>query len=168
MEQRKLQAEKAIKESGIPFTIFCPTFFMESLPLYVKSPKAYVFGKQPNKIHFLSAEDYANMVLVSYQSEEAINKRYILHGTEGFLFREALEMYVKAIHPEIKTVSMLPFFMARLIARLTKNQGMRETADFMQFIEKTGEMGDPSEAYRTFGKPKITLEKWIENKRRNT
>lgn len=32
---RKFLAEKAIRGAGIPYTIFCPTWFMESLPMFV-------------------------------------------------------------------------------------------------------------------------------------
>lgn len=42
----KLLAEKAIQESGIPYTIFCPTFFMETLQRFVRRNRAFVFGKK--------------------------------------------------------------------------------------------------------------------------
>lgn len=167
LEKRKLYAEKAIVASDIPYTIFCPTWFMESLPRFVKSPKAYIFGKQPNKYHFIAAQDYAKMVLIAYQNEKAINQRFILHGKEGFYFKEALEMYCKVIHPEIKSVSTIPYLMAKIIATLKNKPEMRETAEFMSFFENTGELGNPSETYKLFGEPETTLEKWIEIQKKN-
>ena len=101
LEKRKYYAEQAIILSGIPYTIFCPTWFMESLPKYVKGNKAFVFGKQPNLYHFIAADDYAEMVLTAYRKDEAKNKRFIVHGKEGFLFKQALEMYVREVHPTI-------------------------------------------------------------------
>lgn len=162
LEKRKFFAEKAIIASQIAYTIFCPTWFMESIPKFVKSPKAYVFGKQPNQYHFVAAQDYAKMVLIAYQNENAKNKRFIIHGKQGYYFKQALEMYCKALHPEIKKVSVIPYFIANIIAKLKNKPEMKETADFMKFFEKTGELGSPQEAYKIFGEPQTTLEKWIE------
>ena len=55
--RRKFFAEQAIRESGVPYTIFCPTWFMEVLPKYIRGNRAFVFGKQPNPYHLIAAED---------------------------------------------------------------------------------------------------------------
>lgn len=47
MVDRKFRAEAAIQASGVPYTIFCPTWLMESLPLFVVQGRASVLGKQP-------------------------------------------------------------------------------------------------------------------------
>lgn len=161
LEKRKYYAEQAIISSGIPYTIFCPTWFMESLPKYVKGNKAFIFGKQPNLYHFIAAEDYAKMVLTAYQKDEAKNKRFIVHGKEGFLFKQALEMLIREIHPSIKLVSVMPFLMARLVAFLGGKKDMKEVVGLMQFFEKVGEKGNPKETYEILGMPEISLEKWI-------
>ena len=60
--KRKFLAEEAIRDSGLSYTIFCPTWFMEIIPRYIRDGKAVVFGKQPNLYHFIAADDYAGMV----------------------------------------------------------------------------------------------------------
>lgn len=161
LEKRKYYAEQAIISSGIPYTIFCPTWFMESLPKYVKGNKAFVFGKQPALYHFIAAEDYAKMVLTAYQKEEAKNKRFIVHGKEGFLFKQALEMFIKEIHPSIKSVSVMPFIMAKMVAFLGRKKEMKEVVELMQFFEKVGEKGNPKETHEILGVPEISLDLWI-------
>ena len=162
LAKRKYYAEQAIIQSKIPYTIFCPTWFMETLPKYIKGNQAFIFGKQPNQYHFIAASDYANMVLKAYQLDQTKNKRFIIHGKEGYLFKEALETYIKEIHPSIKSVTSMPYFIAKLIAFISRKKEMREAANLMQYFEKVGEKGDPKEAYEILGKPEITLEKWIE------
>jgi len=161
LEKRKYYAEQAIISSGIPYTIFCPTWFMEGLPKYVKGNKAFVFGKQPNLYHFIAAEDYAKMVLTAYQKDEAKNKRFIVHGKEGFLFKQALEMLIREIHPSIKLVTVMPFLLAKLVAFLGGKKEMKEVVELMQFFEKVGEKGNPKETYEILGLPEISLKKWI-------
>ncbi len=166
VQKRKYNAEQTIISSGIPYTIFCPTWFMESLPKYVKGNKAFVFGKQPNLYHFIAADDYAKMVLTAYQKDEAKNKRFIVHGKEGFLFKQAIEMYIKEAHSHIKSVSQIPYFFAKLIGSLIKSKkAMKNIAGLMQFFEKTGELGNPEETYKILGEPQISLEMWIEKQK---
>jgi len=93
--KRKFFAEKAIRDSGVAYSIFCPAWFMEVLPKYVRGNRAIVFGKQPNPYHFIAADDYARMVEVSYGLEKAINKRFIIHGPEGILFKKRSNDIVK-------------------------------------------------------------------------
>jgi uncharacterized protein YbjT (DUF2867 family) len=40
----KFRAEQAIAAAGVPFTIFRPTYFMETLPRQVRSSRAVVLG----------------------------------------------------------------------------------------------------------------------------
>ena len=63
---RKFLAEQAIRASGIPYTIFCPTWVMEILPMFVNQGRAAVFGKQPYPYHWVAAADIARMVSTAY------------------------------------------------------------------------------------------------------
>ena len=164
--KRKFFAEKAIRESGVDLTIFCPAWFMEVLPRYVRDGKAFVFGRQPNPYHFIAADDYAMMVAASYGLEEAANKRFIIHGPEGLLFHDAVKRYCENFHPEIKKVTTMPYWLATVIAKIKGKPEMKNISDFMAAFEKIGELGAPSEANRILGAPKITLSDWLQKKRK--
>jgi uncharacterized protein YbjT (DUF2867 family) len=164
--RRKFFAEKALHDSGVPYSIFCPTWFMEVLPKYIRGNRAIVFGKQPNPYHLIAAADYARMVAASYGLEAAINKRFIIHGPEGILFHEAVKQYCNVFHPEIKKVSTMPYWLATIIASITGQKQMKLASDFMAAFEKIGERGDPSEANDILGAPTIRLEEWLQQERR--
>ena len=166
--KRKLLAEKAIRESGVPYCIFCPTWFMESLPKCVKGSKAFVFGKQPNLYHLVAADDYSRMVSTSYQLEEAANKRLFIHGPEGFLFHDALRKYCSVFHPEITKLSTMPYWLASIIATLGSKKEMKFASGLMAFFEKVGEREDPTEANRILGEPKIVLDEWLGETKTNS
>ena len=159
--RQKLKAEQIIKDSGICYSIFCPTWFMESLSRFVKGIRAYIFGKQSRPYHFLAADDFAKMVARSYIKKDADCKRFVIHGPEGILFRDALERYCAACHPEVKRIDQIPYWLAKLIARLKKSEEMKSIVEFMEFFEKVGEAGDPEESNRILGTPKTTLNKWL-------
>lgn len=157
----KLRAETAIKESGIPYTIFCPTHFMESLPLSIRGKRASVIGKQPHLLHWIAASDYSKMVSKAFRLPEATNKRFFIYGPESLTMREALVKYCSVVHPEIK-VSSTPIWLLSLIGKVSFNTEIQFIAELMQFFEKTSEGGDPTEANTLLGAPTTTLKQWCE------
>ena len=162
----KLEAEKAIRESGVPYTFFCPTCSMESLSQFIKGGRAAVFGKQPNPYHWFATDDLARMVSSSYGIEEAANKKFFIHGPEPILAHEAVMRYCTVFHPEIKKITTIPYWLASIMATITRNEKMKFGYQLLAFFEKIGEGGDPTEANRILGSPKITLDEWLE-KRKN-
>jgi uncharacterized protein YbjT (DUF2867 family) len=169
--RQKVFAEQVIRESGVPYTIFCPTWFMEVLPKYVRGNRAFVFGKQPNRYHLIAADDYARMVANSYETEKAANRRLILHGPEGILFHDAVKRYCRAIHPKIKKVTTMPYWFAAMMSVLKGKPELKRAIEFMAAFEKIGELGSPSEANALLGSPRISLDEWLnratESGRRN-
>jgi len=159
--RRKFFAEQAIRQSGVPYSIFCPTWFMEVLPKYVRGSRAFVFGRQPNPYHLLAADDYARMVVTSYENEAAVNKRFILHGPEGILFHDAVKRYCTVFHPHIKKVSTMPHWLATFIAATKGPRKLKVASDFMASFEEIGERGDPQEANELLGAPRIRLDDWL-------
>jgi hypothetical protein len=138
---------------------------MEMLPRFVRNGQAAMIGKHPMPLHFFAAADLGRMVANAYQNEAAINQRFYVHGPEAIKMKQALERYCAGMHPEVKKVSVLPVWMAKLIGVLSGNKGLRFAAKLMGYFDKVGEMGDPTEANAILGAPKITLEEWIEKQR---
>ncbi|MBI9049974.1 MAG: NAD(P)H-binding protein [Anaerolineaceae bacterium] len=159
--ETKLQAEAALQASGIPYTIFAPSWPMEMLVRYARNGLPTLIGKQTNAFHFFSLDDLARMVSTAYQVDQAINKRFVIHGPQAIPFDEALMHYCKVFHPEVAKVSKLPVWLAMLIARLTKNELMRFGAELSGYFDKVGELGDPAQANALLGTPSITLDEWI-------
>jgi uncharacterized protein YbjT (DUF2867 family) len=161
MTNRKFLAEQAIREAGIPYTIFCPTWFMESLPLFVVQGRASILGKQPYPYHWLAAEDYARMVASAYRLAEAANQRFIVHGPEAIGMHEALRRYCAVFHPEIKQVSAMPIWLVKLLATLTRNQELKGAGELMAYFDKVGEGSNQPTDNRMLGAPTTTLESWL-------
>jgi uncharacterized protein YbjT (DUF2867 family) len=157
----KLKGEDAVRKSRVPYTIFCPTWFMDILPNFFRGGKGFTIGKLYHPYHFIAAEDFARMVTNAYLKEEAANKRFFIHGPESMLFMEALEQVRQALYPEVKRISNTPIWMGKLIARFSGNEPMKYAVDLMSYFEKVAEKGDPTEAYQILGMPEITLNQWL-------
>lgn len=161
MVRQKLNAEKAIMESGIAYTIFCPTWPYEQLARFAREGKPFLMGKQPLPVHFFASQDLAKMVARSFETKDALNIRFYVYGPEAMTMDEALQRYCRLVYPEAEPVSHMPFWLAGAIATLTGNKDMKFAEELMRYFEKTAEVGDPSEANRVFGAPRTTLEEWV-------
>ncbi len=157
----KLMAETAVKASGIPYTIFRATWFMESFPLFIQNKRIVVVGKQTVPLHWLAAKDYARMVAKAYQTPEAANKTLYIYGPEAISMTEAIKRYQAAVRPDL-AFSQMPIWMLSAMARLSRNAEMKDVAQFMRYTEKATETGAGDEANGLLGKPTTTLTEWCQ------
>ena len=155
----KFEAEAAIRASGVPYTIFQATFFMETLPRFVRGTCASILGSQPHPWHWVAADDYARMVSKAYVTPGAANKTLHVFGPQPWTTRQALQTYCDIARPDAK-VGAIPFWMASLIAGLSRDKELEAVLPFFRYSEKVAEAGDPAEANALLGAPPTTLEQW--------
>jgi uncharacterized protein YbjT (DUF2867 family) len=166
MTAQKLQAEAAVQNCGVGYTIFCPTWPMEQLPRFVAGGRALVVGVGVAPWHWFAAADFGSMVATAYRQEEAIGKRLYVHGPEAMTSAEALARYCCVFHPEIDSVTIMPVDAAREAAAAMGNTLLGQYAELMAYFKAVGERGDPAEANRLLGAPSTTLAAWLEQKKR--
>jgi uncharacterized protein YbjT (DUF2867 family) len=165
---RKLRSEEAIRASGIDSTIFCPGWFMEMLARFViDGRRMIVFGTPRRRWHFVALQDFARMVVEGYRRPEAANRRFYVHGPQALTVLEALESYRRVLHPELESIRRIPFWLARLLARIRGNTEMRNGIAMVSYLEKVGESGDATEANALLGAPRITLDEWLRTQKRD-
>jgi len=160
----KFRAEQAIVSSGIPYLIFRPTWFFDSLGLMIHNGKATLLGKLDSPYHWVSANELARMVAAAYSKSEVRNKTLFVFGPQKMLMKDALEKYCSKLHPEIKKISKTPTGVLKFIGTITRNNQLKNAASLFSYFEKVNEMGDPSEANFLLGKPETTLEQWLNSR----
>jgi len=161
----KHNAELAVKGSGVNYTIFKPSWFMESLPLFIRRNKATLIGKQTTPLSWLAVADYARIVADSFSSDKAVNKTLFVLGPEKYSMEEALTKFISKVVPDVKIKKVSPG-MLRFFGRIGKNEKLKDIADFMHYCEKIGndmEIGSGDELNRLLGAPSTTLDQWLEN-----
>lgn len=157
----KVRGEAALKSSGVPYTIFRCSWFMETLPLFVQGKSISLIGNQTHLLHWIAVEDYAHMVSKSYQTDETLNKELYIFGPEAYTMGEAMNIY--AAHVGVK-VSPISTTMLSVMGTLTFNTEWKSMATLMRHYEKWGEDGSPEEANRLLGAPRVTLKEWLDGR----
>jgi len=163
----KLEIEKTITTSEIPYTIFNCTHFMESIRQYIRDGKISIMGKQPNKWSWIAAADYASMISKAFRSEESNNKIISVLGPEKLTMKEAFHQYIDELDPTLK-IAEVPLGMLKLIAYLSFNDVLKYVGDLMAYFAKISE--HPKEGTLTYllGKPTTTLKEWLAKEKNST
>ena len=157
----KVKGEATLKSSGVPYTIFRASWFMETLPLFVQGKSISLIGNQIHPLHWIAVEDYARMVSKSYQTAETLNKELYIFGPEALTMGEAMKIYAE--HAGVKVAPMSTTILS-ILGTLTFNAEWKGMSVLMKHYENWGEDGSPEEADRLLGAPVITIKEWC-NKR---
>jgi uncharacterized protein YbjT (DUF2867 family) len=166
----KLRAERSLQTSGVPWTIFRPTWFMEVLDNFFKHGRVICFGRGYFRLRFLASADFAAVVARAYATPEAENRAFRVLGPEPISVRDAIDRVRAALHPELRAVTHLPFAVARIVGRLRGRAGapMRDAAAFVRYFEGIDEGVPDPDASRLLGDCPTTLDAWIARRRAQT
>ena len=157
----KFRAEQLLMNSGIPYLIFRPTWFFESLQLMVRNGKAMIPGHLPHPYHFLSSDEFGSMVAKAFADPEKHNAVYYAFGPEEYLMKDLLERYCREYHPEIKKVSEMPLFMMRVIAFMTGKKQLKGVAALFSYFQKVKEPAVSEDELSKLVKPQVDFEQWL-------
>jgi uncharacterized protein YbjT (DUF2867 family) len=160
----KTQAERAILKSGVPYTIFKPTYFMDTLPRQIQGSRAIVLGTKPVPLHMIAAQDFAKMVSRAFRTPEAANRKLFVAGPEALSIADALRIYCSILEPDKKVMAM-PLGVMGIIDRLFMGKKLENTLKLMALITRVGERGNAAETHQLLGKPTTTVRMWCEQER---
>lgn len=164
----RFQAEAALRDSGLPYTVFKAHFFMETLPNFVHGKRVLQIGRHLHPYPWVAAEDYARMVARAYGLPEAANRIFFVLGPQLLTMRQALEIFQSIAHPD-KTLMSLPLPVAEVMARLGRRKALQAALPFFHYCDKVKIItsGSADEANKMLGVPTTTLESWCHNYRCN-
>jgi uncharacterized protein YbjT (DUF2867 family) len=162
--QAKIDAEKVIRASGIPFAIFACTFFMENVHHLEQGDRIRV-PVLNRPYHYLAADDNCAMVSKVFQLPEAPNKRFEVYGPEAIPAHQATVDFCAIVRPGTKIVSV-PLWAATLYMYLIRHKNRQYSMRTTKLYLKYGEPGDPSQADLSLGRPTTTYRQWCEAQRR--
>ncbi len=157
--QAKFQAESAIRGSGVPFTIWRPSWFFETLQETVKAGVVLQLGSGVVLAHWLAGRDLGVWVARSLADDRAAGKIFYAFGARLTAYAEVAQTYRRICHPR-KPLVVVPVGMVSLLGQLTANHKMWFGAQMFRYLENSPEVGDPTELYELLGPSETTLEAW--------
>lgn len=147
-----------LKKSGIHYTYFHCSVFLDSFPTFIQGQDFGIIGNHQYPVYFTNTTDLANTIYNAIENEQAYNRAFSVQGTEGVSFPEAARRFVSVYNPNIQ-VSEYPM-------ETIKHMGLpsREYEEFMEhmltYVEQLKEEQVSESTWETLGKPQFTIEEF--------
>ena len=154
----KHKAVEAVRSSGIPYSIFYPSTFMECLDQQMlKGKKLMLVNGTVAKMWFVAASDYGKQVANAFRIAGNSDQEYIVQGETGYDFKEAAKIFAGNYKPGVKIMAA-PLAVLRLLGVF--NQKMNYGARICEALNNYPEKFESQKTWKDLGKPTITLEEY--------
>ena len=153
----KREAISTIKKSGVSYSIFYPSTFMESLNnTFIQGNKINIVGKPLYKNWWISGEDYGRQVARSFEIlKEGENREYTIQGTEALMMDEAVEIFVKHYKKQSLKIGKAPLGLLKFIGIF--NPQLKYVSNILEVINNCNEKFDAQKTWEELGKPRLTV-----------
>lgn len=94
--REKYEAQQIAQRSGRAWTIFEPTWFMESLPLFVKNKQLALFSTAAFSAYWVAGDDLGRMLSRLLKDGTGQEKIFAVQGHEKLSFEQAAQRFVAA------------------------------------------------------------------------
>jgi uncharacterized protein YbjT (DUF2867 family) len=147
-----------IKSSGIPYTIFYPTNFMETLAQRHTSGRLFVMlGRAHYDNYWIAGSDFGKQVAKAFALPQAANREYYIQGPEPLTYDGAAVRYASALHKS-PFIIRVPILAARLGGLFSRQLGF--SARIMHTVLSYPEEFKATDAWNDLGKPTTTIEEF--------
>ncbi len=152
----KEDAVNKIKASGIAYTIFYPSTFMETYPFQmIMGKKVAILGKSVMPMWFIAAADYGKQVARSFAFGDAGNKEYIIQGPEGYTFDQANKIFIENYSKAKLKVMKAPIGIMKFLGIF--NQRFNYGWHICEALNKYPEKFESAGTWKELGTPATTL-----------
>ncbi len=151
-----------IKQSGIDYTIFYPSSFMENLNnTFIQGNKVNIVGKPLYKNWWIAGEDYGRQVSKSFGIlKDGENREYTIQGAEALMTDEAVEIFVKHYKKQTLKIGKVPLGLLKFIGLF--NPQLKYVSKILEVINNCEEKFEAQRTWDELGKPKISVLKYTE------
>lgn len=160
LAERKQLGDDQLRECGVPHTIFQPTWFMESLPLFLMGRRIMMPPTPPEMLYWIAGEDYARQVSNAVKNEAAANRTFIIQGKYPASMRHAIYRFAASFDPTLKALPVPRSMLALSGMMSAKARYLRDLLDFT-YRYATGFHAE--ETFALLGEPTMTIEDYARN-----
>jgi uncharacterized protein YbjT (DUF2867 family) len=156
--RRKQEAVKLIKSSGLDYTIFYPSTFMETIDQTAtkQGNRLNMAGISLYKLWFISGEDYGKQVAKSFEIlKSGENRDYDIQGPESYTMDAGLQIFADNYAREKLKIIKTPIGLVKFLANFS--QQIHYLYHILEAINKYPETFTSSSTWLELGKPATTL-----------
>ena len=153
--QIKQAAVAAIKKSGLNYSIFYPSTFMECLDQQMlQGSRLMLAGRSEAPMWFIAGKDYGRQVAWALKKAGNDNQEYVIQGLEPFTFDQAAKIFCENYKSPVKPMKA-PLGPLKFLGLL--NQRINYTYHICEALNKYPEKFESENTWNDLGKPTITM-----------
>lgn len=157
--REKQRAERAILESGVPYTLFCASSFLENLNGGMRRGNAIsVASGALHPMWYLAGDDYGRMVARALALPGSANRTYIAQGPEAMLPAQAAQRFVAAYAKAPLKVQAAPLGILKAVGWFSRP--MAFVATMLDALNRYPEQFQAQPTWDELGRPTMTVEKY--------
>jgi len=158
--EQKHKNDEALKKSGIPYLIFCPSSFMENFDKgnYRQGKAISLAGRSEHKQYFIAGDDYARMVEKAYENFDGNSKEYTIQGPEAYTTDEATRIFINNYTKESLKSRKVPIGLIKFLGNFSSN--MDYVYHIVEALNKYPESFSCQNTWDELGNPHITLKEY--------
>ena len=157
----KHKAEDAIRSSGIAYSIFFPSTFMECLDQQMlRGNKLMMVTGSVEKMWFIAAKDYGKQVAKAFQIAGHSNQEYAIQGADGYDWNEVAEIFLRNYKKQAKTMTLSPGVL-KFLGNFS--QKMNYAFKICEALNKYPEKFESEKTWNDLGKPQTTLSEYVKS-----
>ncbi|MCG7550652.1 NAD(P)H-binding protein [Pseudoalteromonas sp. Of7M-16] len=149
-----------IKKSGINYTFFHCSFFLDSFPVFIQEGQFGIIGDHTYPIYYTNTTDLAINIYNAIGNDKAYNQAFSVQGKEGISFPEAARKFLDVFSPETQ-IATYP------IAAIPEMGFPAEEAEFMEhlltYFEQLNEQPVSEQTWQILGEPTTTIESFAKS-----
>lgn len=159
----KQEAVQKVKNSGIAYTIFYPSAFMESIFYQSKQGNMIALGgKSEFPMYYVAAEDYARQVAKSFEVlKDSESRDFVIQGLEAFTQEAAAKTFIQHYKKEKLRTMWAPMIVMKLMGIFS--QKFDYGFHIVEALNKYPEKFEAQPTWNLLGKPQITLKDFAES-----
>jgi hypothetical protein len=156
----KKEAVKNIKQSGLHYSIFYPSTFMESFDqgAYRQGNSINLAGTSKYPMYLISGADYGKQVVKAFELDNG-NNDYVVQGQDGYIADDAAKLFADNYKKAKIKVVKLPFGLLKFFGRLTKK--FNYAANIVDALNNYPEKFEAEKTWQDLGKPQTKFIDYI-------
>ena len=151
----RIPGMEAIKKSGIPYTFFHCSVFLDSFPVFIQENHFAIIGDHKYPIYYTNTSDLALNIFNAIGNPQAFNKVYAVQGKEGVLFEEAAKRFAAVYAPEV-TVGVYPLSTIKEMGLPPEDEAFME--HMLSYVEQLKEEPVAERTWKELGEPETGIE----------
>lgn len=158
----KKKAVEKIKSSGVAYSIFYPSMFMECFDkgAYRQGNNIMLAGTSRYKMFLIAGNDYGKQVVNALLLNSG-NQEYVIQGQEGYIADDAAKFYVDNFNKSKVRIMKMPISIMKFLGIFTNkfNYG----ANIVDALNNYPEKFEAEKTWQDLGKPQTMFIDYIKN-----